>query len=243
MNVNKTVYLLGILWLGIAGLAAAEVVSDDAMRVAIETKFDRKDITNGGGPRVDVKDGVATLTGNVKSLWKKNEAIELALEVEGVDSVMDELEIAFAENDKEVGEAVAKVVRRYPHFTIYDDVNISVDNGKVRLTGRVTMPFKSDELESRVSKVTGVQSLTNEIETLPVNIDDERIRANLTTASTATSVPAVRVSRQPTDPHHRRTRQRRSHRSGQHRSRKAQSRDHRALDVRSVPSRQSPDGW
>ena len=31
------------------------------------------------------------------------------------------------------------------------------------LTGRVTMPFKSEEIESRVSRVMGVQSLENGI--------------------------------------------------------------------------------
>ncbi len=179
MKIQKTVCFLGILWLGIAGLAGADVLTDDAARVAIETKLDKANIINGGGPQVDVNEGVATLTGNVKSLWAKNKAIELAMDVEGVDVVEDELEIAFAESDKEVGEDVAKVVRRYPHFTIYDDVNVGVDNGNVRLTGRVTMPFKSDAIESRVSRVMGVQSLTNEIETLPTNIGDARIRANL----------------------------------------------------------------
>ena len=183
MKIQKAVCFLGILWLGFTGLAGADagadVLSDDAARVAIETKLEKKNIINGGGPQVTVNEGVATLTGNVKSLWAKNKAIELAMEVEGVDTVNDELVIAFAESDKAVGEAVAKVVLRYPHFTIYDDVNVGIDNGNVLLTGRVTMPFKSDEIESRVSRVMGVQSLTNEIETLPTNIGDSRIRATL----------------------------------------------------------------
>ncbi len=102
------------------------------------------------------------------------------MDVEGVDVLEDELEIAFAESDKELGEAVAKVVLRYVHFTIYDDVNVGVDDGNVVLTGRVTMPFKSNEIERRISRVAGVRSLTNEIETLPTSIGDERIRAHLT---------------------------------------------------------------
>ncbi|GMR22494.1 MAG: hypothetical protein BMS9Abin37_0849 [Acidobacteriota bacterium] len=179
MKIRKTVYFLGILWLGIAGLAGADMLADDAARVAVETKLDEANIINGGGPQVEVNEGVATLAGNVKSLWAKNKAIELALDVESVDVVEDRLEIAFAETDKELGEAVTKAVLRYPFFTIYDDVNVGIDNGNVFLAGRVTMPFKSDEIESRISRVMGVQSLTNEIETLPTNIGDERIRANL----------------------------------------------------------------
>jgi len=179
MKFQKTVCFLGILWLGIAGLAGADVLTDDAARVAIETRLDKAHIMNGGGPQVDVHEGVVTLTGNVKSLWAKQKAIELTMDVDGVDVVEDRLEIAFAESDKALGEAVAKAVLRYPFFTIYDDVNVAVDDGNVFLTGRVTMPFKSDEIESRISKVMGVQSLTNEVETLPTNIGDERIRASL----------------------------------------------------------------
>lgn len=179
MKIQNAVCFLGILWLGIAGLAGADVLTDDAARVAIETRLDKAHIINGGGPQVDVHEGVVTLTGNVKSLWAKQKAIELAMDVDGVDVVEDRLEIAFAESDKELGEAVAKAVLRYPFFTIYDDVNVAVDDGNVFLTGRVTMPFKSDEIENRISKVMGVQSLTNEVETLPTNIGDERIRASL----------------------------------------------------------------
>lgn len=179
MKINRTVCFLGIVLIGIAGLAGADDVADNAMRVAIETQFDEQDIKNGGGPQVHVKDGVATLSGNVKSLWMKRQAVELALEIDGVERVDDELAIAFAENDDDVRKAIAKVVLRYPHFTIFDDVNIEVDNGTVRLTGRVTMPFKSNELDSRISRVAGVQSLANEIETLPININDQRIRADL----------------------------------------------------------------
>lgn len=179
MKIQKAVCFLGILWLGIAGLAGADVLTDDAARVAIETRLDKAHIMNGGGPQVDVHEGVVTLTGNVKSLWAKQKAIELTMDVDGVDVVEDRLEIAFAESDKALGEAVAKAVLRYPFFTIYDDVNVAVDDGNVFLTGRVTMPFKSDEIESRISKVMGVQSLTNEVETLPTNIGDERIRASL----------------------------------------------------------------
>jgi hyperosmotically inducible protein len=179
MKIQKAVCFLGILWLGIAGLAGADVLTDGDARVAIETKLAKAHIINGGGPQVDVNEGVVTLTGNVKSLWAKHKAIELAMDVDGIDVVEDRLEIAFAESDKELSAAVAKAVLRYPFFTIYDDVNVAIDDGNVFLTGRVTMPFKSDEIESRISKVMGVQSLTNEVETLPTSINDERIRANL----------------------------------------------------------------
>jgi len=59
-------------------------------------------------------------------------------------------------------------------------VNIALNEGHVTLIGCVTMPFKTEEIAKRASKVMGVQSVTTEIETLPVNIGDGRLRAQLT---------------------------------------------------------------
>lgn len=137
------------------------------------------DVTKGAGPWVEVREGVAILSGKVPSVWAKNEAIARALEVEGVTAIEDELEIAMGESDQQVAEEIGETVRRYSFFTVYDDVNLSVNEGHVTLTGRVTMPFKADEIATRVAKVMGVQSVTNEIATLPVDIGDQRLRSAL----------------------------------------------------------------
>lgn len=179
MKLKRTIWILGVVTIGLAALAAADTGRDEAIRAAVTAKLEDAEITNGGGPLVEAENGVVTLTGKVQNLWAKNKAIETALAVDGVSSVEDELEIAFGESDKDVAEAVAKTVRRYVYFTVFDDVNVAVDDGQVLLTGRVTMPFKAQEIETRVSKVMGVQAITNEIETLPTNIGDQRIRTNL----------------------------------------------------------------
>ena len=41
---------------------------------------------------------------------------------------------------------VSKSVNRYPQFSIFDDVNATVKDGVVTLTGEVTMPYKRDEI-------------------------------------------------------------------------------------------------
>ena len=52
---------------------------------------------------------------------------------------------------------VATSVDRYTQFTIFDDVSASVKDGVVTLTGKVTMPYKRDDIEKRVAKVDGVR--------------------------------------------------------------------------------------
>jgi hyperosmotically inducible protein len=170
------------LLLGLSSWASAEtsLKDDQSIRAAIEQKLANDEIKNGGGPWVEVDGGVVTLTGSVKSLWAKNEAVKRAMDVGDVVAVEDKLDIAFGESDAKVAEEIAKNVRSYPFYSIFDDVNLGVQEGRVVLEGRVTMPFKSDEIEERVSKVLGVQSVENNIKTLPTSIHDQRLRASLT---------------------------------------------------------------
>jgi hypothetical protein len=79
-------------------------------------------------------------------------------------------------SDRDLGEKVAEAVRTYSKFSIFDDVNIGIDNRNVVLTGKVTTPNKKDEIGKRVAKVDGIRTLTNEIDVLPVSDVDAKIR-------------------------------------------------------------------
>jgi hyperosmotically inducible protein len=77
---------------------------------------------------------------------------------------------------------VANQVNRYARFTIFDDVAANVENGVVTLTGHVTMPYKRDDLEKRVLKVSGVASVQNKIDVLPVSMFDDELRFRIARA-------------------------------------------------------------
>ena len=78
--------------------------------------------------------------------------------------------------DFQIFKDVATSVERYTRFTIFDDVNVGVNDGVVTLTGKVTMPYKSTDIEKRVAKVDGVRSVRNEITVLPVSQFDDELR-------------------------------------------------------------------
>jgi hyperosmotically inducible protein len=78
--------------------------------------------------------------------------------------------------DLQVFNDISKAVTRYAHFTVFDSVDASVKDGVVTLTGRVTMPFKRDDIEKRVAKVDGVRELHDQISVLPVSQFDDQIR-------------------------------------------------------------------
>ena len=78
--------------------------------------------------------------------------------------------------DFQVAKDIATSVQRYTQFTIFDDVSANVKDGVVTLTGKVTMPFKRDDIEKRVAKIDGVRSVDDQISVLPVSQFDEELR-------------------------------------------------------------------
>ncbi len=82
----------------------------------------------------------------------------------------------------EVFNDVAKQVSRYAYFTIFDSVNADVKEGVVTLTGKVTLPYKADEIAKRVAKVSGVTKVENRIEALPVSQFDNSLRRRIASA-------------------------------------------------------------
>ena len=81
-----------------------------------------------------------------------------------------------ARKDFQVLKDVATSVDRYTQFTIFDDVSASVKDGVVTLTGKVTMPYKRDDIEKRVAKVNGVVTVRDQITVLPVSQFDDELR-------------------------------------------------------------------
>ena len=77
---------------------------------------------------------------------------------------------------------VGHEVRQYTLFTIFDDVSASIDNGVVTLTGKVTAPFKKDDIAARVARVSGVETVRNEIGVLPVSPFDDDLRYRIARA-------------------------------------------------------------
>jgi hyperosmotically inducible protein len=91
-------------------------------------------------------------------------------------------QVADDRKDDEVFSDVSKVVLGYPQFTIFDDVSAAVTDGVVTLQGKVTMPFKRQDIERRVVKIPGVKRVENRIGVLPVSQFDDELRYSVARA-------------------------------------------------------------
>jgi hyperosmotically inducible periplasmic protein len=90
--------------------------------------------------------------------------------------------LAADQGNLQVFRNVSRQVLQYPHFTVFDNVQAQVDQGVVTLTGKVTMPYKSNDIEKRVAKLSGVTQVNNRIEVLPVSQFDDELRLGIARA-------------------------------------------------------------
>ena len=84
--------------------------------------------------------------------------------------------------DHQIFKDIARGVNQYTRFTVFDDVNVSVEEGMVTLTGRVTMPYKAADLARIAGRVPGVTRVNNHIQVLPASQFDEELRYRIARA-------------------------------------------------------------
>jgi hyperosmotically inducible protein len=85
-------------------------------------------------------------------------------------------------SDTQITEDVVRSVNTYTRFTVFDDIQVQVVNGVVTLTGRVTMPFKKDEIGKRAAALDGVKQVRNDIGVLPPSQFDDDLRHRIARA-------------------------------------------------------------
>ncbi len=163
-----TLLVTGLLAIG-ATTADAQLV--DEVREKLRGERDLRQL------EVSVTASEALLSGELRNFWLKHQAIERALEVEGIETVASEIVIPPPESDQELAEKVAEEVQDYPYYTLFDYLDGLVNNGVVTLMGRVTPDRdKAGEIFERVAKIDGTQDVRNEIRSLTPSNADRNLR-------------------------------------------------------------------
>jgi hyperosmotically inducible protein len=84
--------------------------------------------------------------------------------------------------DTQIRNEVEQKLSRYVFYSIFDDVQGTIRNGVVTLTGHVTAPYKASDIAKLVTQVSGVREVDNKIETLPVSMFDDELRVGIARA-------------------------------------------------------------
>ena len=190
----------------IAALASTTATAVQASQAAPKLRQDvEQSLRDDGDLRriaVSIAGDEVTLGGSVPHLLAKNRAIQRALDVDGVETVVSELILPEQEDDSELAERVGQVISRYSFFTIWDYIDGRVEGGVVRLFGSVTPDRdKKGDLYEAIAEIRGVQDYVDKIEIQSTSITDEQLRMTIG-RRLASSTHFERTARMRTPPFH-----------------------------------------
>ena len=167
----------GVCWAG-------EPPTVDVQTAAnIDARLQHSNVIKHGDVQVTYANGVATLTGTVDNLGSKLDAEKAARKVHGVTQVVDNIQVvAKGVGDPQIIKQARHEILTYYAYTIFDNVNLQVENGNVIVSGQVTLPFKKGDIGNTLARVKGVATLVNKLEVLPTSMFDDRLRWQLARA-------------------------------------------------------------
>ena len=129
---------------------------------------------------VSVQHGVVTLSGTVTSWAKRMAAQEAAHRVAGVLDVANDIIVkvpgGLGRSDTEIAHAVRNALE-WDVFVPDQDIQSTVSNGWVTLTGMVETVSERDDAARAVRNLVGVRGVDNQITVRQLRVAPERIRA------------------------------------------------------------------
>ena len=139
---------------------------DLELRADIEAELEFEPSLTAAGIGVAVKDGVATLTGNVPSYYEKLVAERAVGRVNGVRAVAEELEVKLPfdvkHDDPEIARRASNILEWGSFPSIKAD-HVKVEKGWVTLSGEVEWQFQREAATNAVRRLAGVVGVSNMI--------------------------------------------------------------------------------
>jgi hyperosmotically inducible protein len=178
-NHGRKVRRVAGLAVAAAFLSTGPVMADDgALRERIEARLAKADLAEQGQIEVEVRDGVAVLTGFTTTVAGQRQAEKAARkETRRVESRLRV--VPAPRTDADIRDSVVDAVLGYTYYGVFDSVGVAVDGGVVTLQGSVRQPLRKSDLEQRVARLEGIREVRNDIRVQPVSTFDDRLRRQL----------------------------------------------------------------
>lgn len=176
---RRTLLLALLCLLPLPAAAAPPALADDRIAEAIDDHLLLDDAVRAHRIDVVVRDGVVTLSGLVDNLLARERAVARARSIKGVTAVVDRMKLVpAARTDAEIAADVAAALK-YDAATEAYEVEPTVANGVVTLTGTVDSMHERRLAEAVVAGVRGVRGVVNRL--VDAKGDGERPDAELET--------------------------------------------------------------
>jgi len=158
------------------GFAKKQADSPAQITAKIEDKLYHAQVFKPGNVQVSVDNGVATLSGTVDAVGYKMDAERAARKVDSV-AVVDNITV-YADDvtPRQIADQARKDIVTYYAYTIFDNVNLQLQDGRLAVSGQVTQPFKKSDIANFLAHIKGVTELDDNLEVLPTSQFDDRLR-------------------------------------------------------------------
>jgi len=158
------------------GFAKKQADSPAQITAKIEDKLYHAQVFKHGNVQVSVDNGVATLSGTVDAVGYKMDAERAARKVDSV-AVVDNITVyADYVTPRQIADQARKDIVTYYAYTIFDNVNLQLQDGRLAVSGQVTQPFKKSDIANFLAHIKGVTELDDNLEVLPTSQFDDRLR-------------------------------------------------------------------
>jgi len=156
--------------------AKKEIDSPAQITAKVEDKLYHAQVFKHGNVQVNVDNGIAILTGTVDSVGFKMDAERAARKVDGV-TVADNINVhADDVTPRQIAEQARKAILTYYAYTIFDNVDLQLQDGRLAVSGQVTQPFKKQDIGNFLAHIKGVTEFENNLEVLPTSQYDDTLR-------------------------------------------------------------------
>jgi osmotically-inducible protein OsmY len=160
-------------------LLAGPARADDAkIQRKIEERLAKARLDSSADIKVTVTDGAARLDGAVMSYEAAYKAEKAARRE--AKAVENRLAVGVEDRpDADIRKDIEKAILRYPYYGVFDSIEVGVQGGVVALRGSVYQPWRKDDLEMSIAKVSGIKALDSEIRVQGIGGFDESLRRQL----------------------------------------------------------------
>jgi osmotically-inducible protein OsmY len=157
--------LFSLIWAVPAAMAVQAPVTDSEITDAVEDELLVDEVVPFDEIDVTTRDGIVTLTGNVKHLLAKDRAVRIAETVRGVKAVVDKMAVVppVGRTDRQIEADIREALLFNPSTEAYE-IGVTVDVFKATLTGTVESWREKMTAEKVVKGVRGVAGVDNRIE-------------------------------------------------------------------------------
>lgn len=142
-----------------------ELYKDVKDKLDFEPGVDPKNIT------YSARNGVVTVNGTVGTYLEKHLIKRAIRRIQGVRAIADEVVVepisTFRSNDTEIANSALRVID-WDISLPKDKIKVTVENGRITLTGQVPWYYQKQSAERDVRYLAGVTAVDNQIEIKPV---------------------------------------------------------------------------